>query len=74
MTDKVLIINGIISTDDLPMLGIDVAKKYQNADKVYIIDYMGCAKQIKYKHSEGVSNVNYIDANAIRKKIRRGSV
>lgn len=63
--NKVLIINGVESSDDLSRLGIDVAEGFSGSDKVYIIDRKGIAKQIKYSEKESLSIVQYIDANDV---------
>lgn len=62
MTNNILIVNGVVSTDDLSKLGIDAAKKFHKADKVYLIDNSGKARQIKYSSEESLSEVVYIDA------------
>ena len=71
MTDNILIINKVTSTDDIASLGIFVAEKYKEADKVYIIDRSGMPKQIKYKNGEGISRLEYIDADLIRQILRK---
>jgi aminoglycoside phosphotransferase family enzyme len=68
MQDRVLIINGVVSTDELSKLGIEVAKEFSEADKVFIIDIKGFARQVKYSCKENLSSVKYIDASVMRRK------